>query len=49
MMRSNRRKVASEVEKADSAPLPLPPSAWRVTDDLQTGIERCLTEADIRF
>jgi hypothetical protein len=45
MMRSNGLKVTGEVEKADSAPVPLPPSAWRVTDDLQTAIERCLTEA----
>jgi hypothetical protein len=45
MMRSNRRKVTNPVEKADGAPVPLPPSAWRVTDDLQNAIERCLTEA----
>jgi hypothetical protein len=45
MMRSNRPKITNAVEKADSASLPLPPSAWRVTDDLRTGIERCLTQA----
>jgi hypothetical protein len=45
MMRSNGLQVTGAVEKADSAPLPLPPSAWRITDDLQTAIERCLTEA----
>jgi hypothetical protein len=44
-MRSNRLKVTNEVEKAGEAPLPLPPSAWRITDDLQNGIERCLTQA----
>jgi hypothetical protein len=38
-------KMTNAVEKADGAPLPLPPSAWRVTYDLQTAIERCLTEA----
>ena len=45
MMRSNGRRITNEVEKAEEAPLPLPPSAWRVTDDLQNAIERCLTEA----
>jgi hypothetical protein len=37
--------MTSKLEKASSTPLPLPPSAWRITDDLQTAIERCLTEA----
>jgi hypothetical protein len=37
--------MTSELEKASSTPLPLPPSAWRITNDLQTAIERCLTEA----
>jgi len=45
MMRSNGLRITKAVEKADGAPVPLPPSAWRVTDDLQTAIERCLTEA----
>jgi hypothetical protein len=37
--------MTSELEKASSTPLPLPPSAWRITNDLQTAIECCLTEA----
>src|SRR5260370_1430017 len=37
--------MTSNVEKAEHAPVPLPASAWRVTGDLQTAIERCLTEA----
>jgi hypothetical protein len=45
MMRSGGLRITNAVEKADGAPVPLPSSAWRVTYDLQSAIERCLTEA----
>jgi hypothetical protein len=37
--------MISDVEKANAAPLPLPPSAWRINHDLITAIERSLTDA----